>query len=778
MSLLKTPTVNFEKLWDDIQPELVTLISGAKQTLTNEKWLQMYTGIYKICTSPGVPQAEMLFFRLRGLLVAHVERVLVELRHVEGDIEFIDRYCRSFKEYSTGAGYSSELFRYLNRYWITYSHCETGQAPVPGVYPVYELALHIWHDIAFMKLKNKLATFAMRILRAARDARSECFIEGDHITNLVGTYFSLGSVMKDNMMLYREHLESHFLDDTAAYYSSLAKVLLARVSISEYLKEVEQLCKQEQRRCEGRLHRTTVLQVRQTCSRVLVDEQADRICEDAETFLTNNQTEDLRRLFSLFSELSKDQALISFKNILKKYIERRGLEVVRKFEHDDAAKNPEGYIDALVQVRNQYYGLIKDAFGYHALMRSALDQACRTFANSHPRLPELLAKYTHYLMTHDKRRGSGAKSPVKARRPSNSTLALTPLVVEESLEKKIDNIGIVFCLIDDKDIFKKYYAKFLAKRLIKGTSIANDLEVTLVQKLRDICGCDFVSKLQKMLKDKIISKELMEAFGSWVDESETKLLNANAHNRGAIAFHHSVAYHCDVLTAGAWPLTCAPSDPQLLLPHEVESHIQLFSKFYTDRSTGRKLLWVHHLSYGIIQANGFDKRYEFCVSFYQILILILFNDAEELTEATMVQRTNIPAKELHHHAASLVKAQLLTPTSLSPDDPGYKLNVAFTSKKTRVSAVPSSPVESPKVAKAPTREVEEDRKMSLQAAIVRVLKTRRDILQSQLLIDVTEMLRNQFVPTSTALKQNVEILITKEYVHRDEHNDQRLLYVA
>lgn len=32
--------------------------------------------IYKICTNPGAPQAEMLFFRLRGLLVANVERIL------------------------------------------------------------------------------------------------------------------------------------------------------------------------------------------------------------------------------------------------------------------------------------------------------------------------------------------------------------------------------------------------------------------------------------------------------------------------------------------------------------------------------------------------------------------------------------------------------------------------------------------------------------------------------------------------------------------------------
>lgn len=66
-----------------------------------------------------------------------------------------------------------------------------------------------------------------------------------------------------------------------------------------------------------------------------------------------------------------------------------------------------------------------------------------------------MAKYTHYLMTHDKK--AAGKSPA------------TELLSEEVLEKKIENIGVVFCLIDDKDVFKKYYAKFLAKRLIKGS---------------------------------------------------------------------------------------------------------------------------------------------------------------------------------------------------------------------------------------------------------------------------------------------------------------------
>ena len=68
--------------------------------------------------------------------------------------------------------------------------------------------------------------------------------------------------------------------------------------------------------------------------------------------------------------------------------------------------------------------------------------------------------------------------------------------------------------------------------------------------------------------------------------------------------------------------------------------------------------------------------------------------------------------------------------------------------------------------------------MSLQAAIVRVLKTRRDVHQAQLVQEVTEMLLHQFVPTSTAIKQNVEILIQKEYLRRHDVDQARFVYVA
>ena len=73
------------------------------------------SGIYKMCTNPGAPQAETLFFRLRRLLATHVESVLDELHAIDGEPAFLRRYCSAFESFATGTNYISELFRYLVR---------------------------------------------------------------------------------------------------------------------------------------------------------------------------------------------------------------------------------------------------------------------------------------------------------------------------------------------------------------------------------------------------------------------------------------------------------------------------------------------------------------------------------------------------------------------------------------------------------------------------------------------------------------------------------------
>ena len=59
---------------------------NATSTESEFPFKAVYTcsGIYKICTNPGAPQAEILFFRLRGLLISHVESIY--------EVSYTERY--------------------------------------------------------------------------------------------------------------------------------------------------------------------------------------------------------------------------------------------------------------------------------------------------------------------------------------------------------------------------------------------------------------------------------------------------------------------------------------------------------------------------------------------------------------------------------------------------------------------------------------------------------------------------------------------------------------
>ncbi|RQM25333.1 hypothetical protein B5M09_003903 [Aphanomyces astaci] len=664
----------------EIEPSVEVLVSGCHDPFSYDKWQSVYRGVYNICTNPGTPQAETLFQHLRDVLVQRVENIaevqtppgggisdiiLKVLSAEHGEAEFLGQYCSHFNMFSTGTSYVSELFCYLNRYWIRYAHSEYGQAPIQGVYPIPEvlfpmtllpvfiqvqLALRIWRDVLYARLKDRVIASVLHLFQRDRESEGDQFEHGDLIAS---------TVQVDDF--HHVHINRMVFP--------LAQDLLERVSIADYLVLVETLCRHEERRCDGKMHRM-----------VLVEAHTERLCDHAEAFFESNQTQHLRRLFGLFSELPTPHALVTLKNIFKTFVERSGMAVVKQFEHHDTMRHPEEYIEALVAVRDQFYDVAKRAFGLDPLMRTALDQACRSFTNSHPSLPELLAKYTHVLMTQSAKYAS-----------------------DECIEKRVEYVGVVFCLLDDKDVFKAMYSKLLSKRLIQGGAMSMDVELSLIQKLRDICGCEFVSKLQKMFSDKIISTvrffNAHLAYKIWKEERDQ--LGSS-----------TVECWFDVLTAGVWPIPTPTQDIELKLPAVCQQQVHLYATFYGTQSTGRRLHWVHHMSHGVLRMVLPSRSFEVHANYHQLVMLLLY------------------------HMQPLVKVL-----------PKY----------TQLSAPKAK-------AAATSHELSDDRKMTMQAAIVRIMKARRESTFANLLSESAQMLAMQFVPTPAFLQQNLDILVDKEYI--------------
>ena len=74
------------------------------------------------------------------------------------------------------------------------------------------------------------------------------------------------------------------------------------------------------------------------------------------------------------------------------------------------------------------------------------------------------------------------------------------------------------------------------------------------------------------------------------------------------------------------------------------------------------------------------------------------------------------------------------------------------------------------------QKVNEDRRFAIQAAIVRVMKQRRDLGHQSLLVECVNQLNGKFVPTIPDIKKNIDILVEKEYLTRND--DKSYTYIA
>lgn len=240
-----------------------------------------------------------------------------------------------------------------------------------------------------------------------------------------------------------------------------------------------------------------------------------------------------------------------------------------------------------------------------------------------------------------------------------------------------------------------------------------------------------------------------------------------------------------VLTTGSWPAAAAATNAKCALPRELEACCEAFRQYYLTTHSGRKLTWPTHMGTADLRADFNGRRHELSVSTHQMVVLLLFNAADKLSYREIALATEIPAGDLKRCLQSLacVKGKnVLRKEPMSKDiaeDDEFFFNDRFTSKLHKVKISTVSAAKEGEAEKAETRiKVEEDRKPQIEAAIVRIMKSRKVLDHNSVITEVTKQLSGRFLPNPAVIKKRIESLIEREFLERDAEDRKLYRYLA
>jgi cullin 1 len=730
-----------------IQPFIGFIETQEREFFQAKNFVYLYDLIFKMCIQRDPYNwSEQMYERytsaIHNYLTEKVEPSFQAARKQQGggfDAAFLNEWKQRWTNQKLIVKGLSKLFMYLDRFYTPNTD---------GVNSLKEQGFKLYKDHVFDHFSSNARQAILNCVEKERNGEEQ---DRTLLQEAVKVFVEMGyNYAGKKLSVYKSALETDLVSAAGSFYKRKSRSWMDEDSCPTYLEKAEKMLNHEKNRVESYLNPSSLDVLTKECYlQLLKEHQAELLNKKTgvHQMLTINAVDDLSRMYRLYSKYPQDLEFIA--ELVLEHIKNAGTEVVDKanatggaaVEGAPAADTNHQLVRNLIALHAQYNTVVSQCFEKAPVFQKALKKAFEDFINKDNRVSKLLAKYVNDVLK------KGTKVNIK------------------DVDATLDNVVFLYGYIQEKDVFERDYQLFLATRLLAGLCESEHSEKSMIAKLKTECGYQWTNKLEGMFKDVQLSKELMEKFKGFYDTSQEDL-------------------QLDVIvcTTGYWP---SGKKVPCKMPQELSNACNQYKKFYLGAHGGRKLEMRMDSGQAELQV-AFSKAVKrgLILSTYQMMILLVFNSQKVASLQQLMDITGIPQYEISNHLLSLchpkVQVLLKRPNTkeLEPDHK-FMLNAKYTSQLMSV-VVPllKSVDQTPEQTLAQDKAIQLQRRHQMDAAIVRIMKTRKTLKHALLTAEVIQQLSARFKAQPNDIKKRIEALIEQEYLERDPNNRGTYNYLA
>ncbi|CUM67154.1 uncharacterized protein PRCAT00004846001 [Priceomyces carsonii] len=819
--------LDYEKAWLVLSNAINQIQS---KNVSNLSYEQLYRKAYILVLRKF---GARLYDNVASSITQHLLQRRTELLKFSNDSEeFMKQTIVEWEEHMQSMKFISDVLMYLNRVYVR-EHKKL---------LIYDLGIQLFKDNILKYNDNEVGSklIEMVIDEISRNRKGEFITTKIYITKIINMFEMLTESGPTDIQYgenyYQRYFELAFLSSSETFFYKLSQEYLNYGLGARYLMDTYQFIKDEEKRVNFYLPSSTYPKLIELMNNIMIIDKIDQvICFPLEQkglsyllepVLSNifemkpieHHYNELRTLYELIGRVDPDYKLLRMR--LREQIINQGTRMpilVKESLASSSANTAKKasasltafaikWIESVLEYQNQFSLILKESFNREFVLEECVSTAMRDFItgnpgtkrpNSNPGAPELLSIYMdHYIKQFQK---------------SSNEVNIDLSSRDEFLNKSISFLRF----IRDKDAFEAHYANHFAKRFLnakagnsklEGSKLSDDLEELVISRLCDELGTSALEKVIKMNKDIKLSNDLTREWRKHSIKSKKDYL---------------VDLELKICNVSDWPKSMTKDykgfsndlgSDGFLWPRQLRPTIKEFEEFWFSgkKNDNKSLYWFPRFGSMDLRITYPSRTYEINMSTYAGVIMLLFapqsikSDGsqvtafEELKEFSFLEikeLTHIPDADLRRQLQSIAVAPRLRLLIKYPmtkevnDGDIFKLNADFksTSPKVKVLTVSASSTskgaDSKKTHEDENQEevqsdITEGRKFVVNAAIVRIMKSRHDISHNDLISELVKQLSNRFQPLISLIKQRIEDLIDKEYLKRDDDDKSIYHYVA